>query len=76
MHMQSTAAEAIVTIDFVVVTIENNISCMCFLLEGRSVGTGHPLTVECHQVLSHVPSQSVEKPTDLEVHHEGTAFNT
>ena len=47
-----------------------------FLLEGQSVVTGHPLTVECNPVLSHVPSRSFEKPTHLEVLHEGTAFNT
>ena len=52
---------------------------MCFLLEGRSVGacTGGPLTsVECNPGLSHVPSGTLEKPTHLEVFHEGAAFNT
>ena len=48
---------------------------MCFLLEGRSVGIGNPLTFECNPVLSHVPSRSFGKPTHLEVLHEGTAFN-
>ena len=55
---------------------EDNIVYICFLLEGRSVGTGHPLTVECNPVVSHVPSRSFVKPTHLEVLHECTAFNT
>lgn len=50
-----------------------------FSVEGGAVGacTGDPLTsVECNPVLSHVPSRSFEKPTYLEVLHEGAAFNT
>ena len=64
------------TINFVVVTIQNNIFYICFLLEGQSVDSGHPVTVECNPVLSHVCYQSFENPTHLEVLHEGTAVNT
>lgn len=82
MHIYSaelTATEIIVTINFCCWTIENNIFYICFLLEGQSVGacTGKPLTsVEWNPVLSRVPSRAFEKPTHLEVLHEGATFNT
>ena len=74
-----TATKIIVAINyFFCLTIENNILSICFLLKGRSVGTGHPLTVECDPVLSHVPvpARRFEKPTPLELLPEGTSFNT
>ena len=43
-----------------------------FLLEG-SLGTGHPSSVEfIKPLLSHVPTRSLEEPTDLRVHQKGT----
>ena len=44
-----------------------------FLLEG-SLGTGHPSSLEfiTKPLLSHVPTRSLEEPTDLGVHQKGT----
>ena len=45
-----------------------------FLLEG-SFGAGHPSSVEfIRPLLSHVPTQSLQEPTDLGVHQKGTNY--
>lgn len=63
------------------ITVRIKLKTISFTYEGRSVSastcTGDPLTsLECNPVLSHVRSGSFEKPTQLEVLHEGAAFNT